>query len=604
MEFCPICTTSFDSDDRQIHCNGQRCNLAFHQRCVHLTEVHVRSWLDDDVGLFWYCPTCRLDIAPPASSSRVDGKHKLEAEEGEPSAIKRSRIDPSPRLPPEVWTMIFRHLASRELARVRLVCRDWNELVCTRSELMERFLLKLRKRQVVEDLEEVRHLLALSKGFSRAEFEFYGLGKDKPRIVWFEPLGETLTTLTCSCIPFGFLYQMLREFPNLKRLMLHDCFEYGKVAKLNYQLTNLEELTIGQLYNKNHGESIFPTLQHICPQITVLKFLIGEYQKFFRDIRRFIFAIRHTLQDLDVSDCFNGFSLMDALAKMDGLKLKRISVYCSEQDLVHLLHRQPTLECLDFEGVVTDVSTLDKISAILPNLKQIKLNRIRLSPSASSKLLNFDRAEYIAFHYYDTSDCVSGLAYCQSSSLQRLEISGAYLPSDALTSLPQIATHIKSTSFSDCTVERSSDILSFVQQSKSLTTFAVHRLQVKTTHDMTDAAFEHSAICHLELFDSSKELLHGLLETCPRLITVDINHDLVEDDLSKMGQRLHRLESLTLNGCSPRGQDMPVECLRSIPSSFKALKKLQIKAWGAPRETVLEALNGLREDVEVSITFW
>ncbi|XP_038112526.1 uncharacterized protein LOC119767629 [Culex quinquefasciatus] len=362
MEFCSICTTSFDAGDRRIRCSGQSCSLLFHQRCVHLSEDHVRSWLEGDVGWFWFCPTCRVDLK--------------ENVEGEPSAAKRSRMDPSPRwLPPEVWTMIFGHLKSRWLARVRLVCRDWNELVTTRSELMDRFLLKLGKYQVVDNLAELRYFLALGRGFTRAEFNFYELRKDKPRIAWFEGLGESLTTLTCSSIPFGYLYQLLRVMPNLKRLTLDGCFEYGKLAKLNYQLTKLEELFIFSFFNKKHGHggSIFPTLQHICPRIKVLNIALGEYDNFYQDIGRFVFAVRNTLQDLDTAHAFQAGKVMDALVTMDGLRLKRINIDCSERDLVRLLRRQPALESLWFHGVVTDASTLDEIASILPNLKQIIL---------------------------------------------------------------------------------------------------------------------------------------------------------------------------------------------------------------------------------------
>ncbi|KAL1378183.1 hypothetical protein pipiens_015759 [Culex pipiens pipiens] len=567
MEFCSICTTSFDAGDRRIRCSGQSCSLLFHQRCVHLSEDHVRSWLEGDVGWFWFCPTCRVDLK--------------ENVEGEPPAAKRSRMDPSPRLPPEVWTMIFGHLKSRWLARVRLVCRDWNELVTTRSELMDRFLLKLGKYQVVDNLAELRYFLALGRGFTRAEFNFYELRK-----------GQAQDRL------------LLRVMPNLKRLTLDGCFEYGKLAKLNYQLTKLEELFIFSFFNKKHGHggSIFPTLQHICPRIKVLNISLGEYDNFYQDIGRFVFAVRNTLQDLDTAHAFKAGKVMDALVTMDGLRLKRINIDCSERDLVRLLRRQPALESLWFHGVVTDASTLDEIASILPNLKQIILERITLEQATPSKRLNFPRAEDIKVCYVGSSDCVSGLAYCQSSYLQRLEISVAYLPSDALADLSQIAT--QSVSFVDCTVERSSDIYSFIQQSKSLCTFVIKRIGVKTVYDMPNAAFGPSCIRYLTFFENSRELLHAFVEICPGLETVDVEHDLVEDDLHKMGQRLQRLKSLTLNGCNGYVKAMSVECLRQIPSGFNELKKLQINTWGVPKETILEALQGLRKDVEVSISYW
>uniref|UniRef100_A0A8D8GC15 (northern house mosquito) hypothetical protein n=1 Tax=Culex pipiens TaxID=7175 RepID=A0A8D8GC15_CULPI len=392
--------------------------------------------------------------------------------------------------------------------------------------------------------------------------------------------------------------------PNLKRLTLDGCFEYGKLAKLNYQLTKLEELFIFSFFNKKHGHggSIFPTLQHICPRIKVLNIALGEYDNFYQDIGRFVFAVRNTLQDLDTAHAFQAGKVMDALVTMDGLRLKRINIDCSERDLVRLLRRQPALESLWFHGVVTDASTLDEIASILPNLKQIILERITLEQATPSKRLNFPRAEDIKVCYVGSSDCVSGLAYCQSSYLQRLEISVAYLPSDALADLSQIAT--QSVSFFDCTVERSSDIYSFIQQSKSLCTFVIKRIGVKTVYDMPNAAFGPSSIRHLTFFDNSKELLHAFVEICPGLETVDVKHDLVEDDLHKMGQRLQRLKSLTLNGCNGHVKAMSVECLRQIPSGFNELKKLQIKAWGVPKETILEALQGLRKDVEVSTSYW
>uniref|UniRef100_A0A1Q3F549 F-box domain-containing protein n=1 Tax=Culex tarsalis TaxID=7177 RepID=A0A1Q3F549_CULTA len=603
MEFCPICTTSFDSDDRQIHCNGQRCNLAFHQRCVHLTEVHVRSWLDDDVGLFWYCPTCRLDIAPAASSSRVDGKHKLEAEAGEPSAIKRSRMDPSPRLPPEVWTMIFRHLASRELARVRLVCRDWNELVCTRSELMDRFLLKLGTAQFVDDLDEVRHFLALGGGFTRAEFNCENIGKERPRSAWFAALGQTLTTLTCRSIPFGFLYELLRALPNLKRLTIDNCFEYGKAVKPNYELAKLEELTIGFFKNKGHGKSIFPVLQQICPRITILNIREGRYWDFLDQISSFIRAVGKTLVELELSTSDapdTPDALIGKIAYIKDLHLKRLKILCSEQHLLRLIRRQPTLEQLDCLGSVCYVATLDEISRILPNLKRLNLARVELRQNAAPNSLNFPCAEFIRVRHVDSSEC---LRFTQCPELRRLEISGAYLPTDALVSLQPIATKLTNISFANCTCDRLTEILTFIQQSRSLTTLELESLRVKIEQDVSVTGIRRSGIRHLKFFDVPKELLSALVELCPDLESLDIKVDLLEGNVAKIGRELKRLRFLALY-VSPPELRLTSECLQQISTDFGALRKLQIHACVLPKEKVQEVLQGMRKNVEVSVDYW
>lgn len=249
--------------------------------------------------------------------------------------------------------MIFQHLDSRWLARVRLVCRDWNELVTTQSELMDRFLLKLGTAQFVDNLEELRHLLALGEGYTRAEINC----KDRPRVAWFAALGQSLTTLTCRLINFGFLYELLRAFPNLKRLTLTDCFEYGKVVKPNYELNKLEELTIKEIRNKKNGGSIFSTLKHICPRIKVLKF--GEdynegYNELFNYIHSYVLAVAKTLQGIKITTPL--FGLINELVTMNDLHLKRLTIDCSEEDLLRLIRRQPTLERLHFLGQLSNVT--------------------------------------------------------------------------------------------------------------------------------------------------------------------------------------------------------------------------------------------------------
>uniref|UniRef100_A0A8D8G972 (northern house mosquito) hypothetical protein n=1 Tax=Culex pipiens TaxID=7175 RepID=A0A8D8G972_CULPI len=602
MEFCSICTASFDTEDRRIRCSGQSCDLVFHQRCVHLTEIHMRAWLDDDVGLFWCCPTCRTDFSPVARKRTVG-----EEEEGEPSAAKRSRMDPSPRLPPEVWTMIFQHLDSRWLARVRLVCRDWNELVTTRSELMDRFLLKLGTAQFVDNLEELRHLLALGEGYTRAEINCKDIGKDRPRVAWFAALGQSLTTLTCRLINFGFLYELLRAFPNLKRLTLTDCFEYGKVVNPNYELNKLEELTIKEIKNKKYGESIFSTLKHICPRIKVLKF--GEdcnkgYNELFNYIHSFVLAVAKTLQGIKITTPL--FGLINELVTMNDLHLKRLTIDCSEEDLLRLIRRQPTLERLHFLGQLSNVTVFEEIFQILPNVKRIKLANVNLKQDPrSNQQINFPRAEFIRVRHVGSSDCVSGLACCLSSSLQSLELSGAYLSGDGLISLPQIATRIKSVSLSGCKVERLSALFAFIQQSQSLISFELNWLRVKMMcqTDMPDAANGHSGIRHLKYHDQSKDILHALFKLCPAVETLDIVHDLVKEDMVKMGQRWKRLRALKLDGYSGPGHRLSIECLRPIPTSFERLTKLHIKACVIPQEEVEDALQGLRKEVDFSIQY-
>lgn len=192
-----------------------------------------------------------------------------------------------------------------------------------------------------------------------------------------------------------------------------------------------------------------------------------------------------------------------------------------------------------------------------------------------------------------------------SSSLQSLELSGAYLPSDGLISLPQIATRIKSVSLSGCKVERLSALLAFIQQSQSLISFELNWLRVKMVcqTDMPDAASGHSGIRHLKYHDQSKDILRALFELCPAVETLDIVHDLVKKDMVKMGQRWKRLRSLKLDGYSGPGHRLSIECLRPIPTSFERLTKLHIKACVIPQEEVEDALQGLRKEVDFSIQY-
>lgn len=251
------------------------------------------------------------------------------------------------------------------------------------------------------------------------------------------------------------------------------------------------------------------------------------------------------------------------------------------------------------------LQVFEEISRISPNLKKIKLAKVNLKQNPQPNRLNFPRAEFIKVRYVDSSDCVSGLACCLSSSLQRLELSRAYLPGEGLISLYQIATRIKSVSFCSCKVERLSDMLSFIQQSKSLVSLELNWLRVKTVcqTDMPDAANGHSGIRHLKYRDQSKDILHALFELCPAVETLDVVHKLVEEDMVKMGQRWKRIHTLQLDGCSGPVDIMPIECLRPIPTSFERLTKLQIKACVIPQEEVEDALQGLRKEVDFSIQY-
>lgn len=252
------------------------------------------------------------------------------------------------------------------------------------------------------------------------------------------------------------------------------------------------------------------------------------------------------------------------------------------------------------------LQVFEEIFQILPNVKRSKLANVNLKQDPrSNRQNNFARAEFIRVRHVGSSDCVSGLACCLSSSLQSLELSGAYLPSDGLISLPQIATRIKSVSLSGCKVERLSALFAFIQQSQSLISFELNWLRVKMVcqTDMPDAASGHSGIRHLKYHDQSKDILRALFELCPAVETLDIVHDLVKKDMVKMGQRWKRLRSLKLDGYSGPGHRLSIECLRPIPTSFERLTKLHIKACVIPQEEVEDALQGLRKEVDFSIQY-
>ncbi|KAL9706913.1 hypothetical protein quinque_010431 [Culex quinquefasciatus] len=128
-----------------------------------------------------------------------------------------------PPLSGRILERIFQHLSAFQLARARLTCRQWNEVITGSPQLVAKFRLSLERFFCGGETERDFMLENVKTCYSTAD---YGAS----HLIQLEHVWVTVG-------------------PNIRHLIIHDCWlDLSKVGYLLRYLPNLEELTFTPYY--------------------------------------------------------------------------------------------------------------------------------------------------------------------------------------------------------------------------------------------------------------------------------------------------------------------------------------------------------------------
>lgn len=255
-----------------------------------------------------------------------------------------------PPLPREILEQVFHHLSAHQLTRARLVCRAWNETICGRKTLLDKFVF------MVNHAGSCRKNCPDCLAFANARGRFLNLKFSFILLENWNLVREHLQSLTLNCC-YGFkvesLVNMLRNVSNLKSLTLSsvsmDDFKLQNV-KLDFKMKHLTELSI---INGRIPVKCLYVLKKVCVRLVILTIVDCFDWKCFSDhsdeqLFKLIFAVRDTLEYLGLTYPNIQGDLLENIASIDRLELKRLTLdkcyKLKEQHLISLSRLQPGLE--------------------------------------------------------------------------------------------------------------------------------------------------------------------------------------------------------------------------------------------------------------------
>lgn len=340
---CGNCRRSLARPDRKVKCSGP-CARAFHLLCADLNVSFWRA-ATARVGLFWFCPGCRVELERKKDKASTTHSHsdvsdrieKLERETGE--------------LPAELWHKVFQALDGNQLRAIRMTCRGWNQIVGSSCSLMNKLVLRLPKDIIVDQYcGEVKLLAA-------CESRYVHLVMDQLRIIrvdasWWASFALNLKSLSITgCrITVATLLTMLEPLHNLKSLTLAsgpliDARECPSV--ISFQLPSLEKLA---LQEADQGD-LLDLFRQLCPRLKVFEMPTGSCAETHSDkVAQFVEATKGTLVELELPMLRR---LWGSIMGIGGVRLRRVTLTgCisggMQENLVEMIKKYPDIQILQF----------------------------------------------------------------------------------------------------------------------------------------------------------------------------------------------------------------------------------------------------------------
>lgn len=284
-----------------------------------------------------------------------------------------------PPLPTEILELVFHHLSAHQLKRARLVCRAWNETICGSNSLLDKFVF------MVNHAGTCRKTCSDCAALANARGRFLNIKLSYILLENWSLVSEHLQRVTLNC-GYGFkvesLLNMLRNVSNLQSLTLShvsiDDFKLQNV-KLDFKMKHLTELSI---LNGRIPVKCLYVFKKVCVRLVVLNIVDCFDWKCFSDhsdeqLFNLIFAVRDTLEHLGLTYRNIQGDLLENIASIDRLELKRLSLdkcdKLKERHLISLSRLQPGLEHFEVRSLHFRDENVMKISSLSIQISQIRL---------------------------------------------------------------------------------------------------------------------------------------------------------------------------------------------------------------------------------------
>ncbi|XP_001843485.2 F-box/LRR-repeat protein 2 [Culex quinquefasciatus] len=455
-----------------------------------------------------------------------------------------------PPLSGRILERIFRHLSAFQLARARLTCRQWNEVITGSPQLVAKFRLSLERFFCGGETERDFMLENVKTCYSTADYGASHLIQVEHVWVTVGPNIRHLIIHDCW-LDLSKVGYMLRYLPNLEELTFTPYYlesDMIKDVKIDYRMDKLATLTIG---STDRIDEVLDLFKQICSNLVVLRVCCKKHDCNEEKLLNLIFASRDTLQEISLKKYNFEDEFLTKISSMDRLELKRLSLkQCyieSEEDIFNLSLAQPLLEHLDIQSAqLRSNEVLVKIAQNLPYLRSLKINLNKLKGSLLDDSLNCMPAlEHLKL--LSERPKRIDISKFQNSNLAKLSLSSVTLTMNTLEGITNNLPKLKTLTL-ECSEHKSPIPQSVLESLKSLKLKQVTNLE--TTIYPTKSTWN---LKHLQVIscDLSGKLLQSICQQCPLLETVHLEstYYVCDRDVQLLCRTLKRLRSLSLVDC-------------------------------------------------------
>uniref|UniRef100_A0A1Q3EWA0 F-box domain-containing protein n=1 Tax=Culex tarsalis TaxID=7177 RepID=A0A1Q3EWA0_CULTA len=536
MEHCEICDQScLPADNTCVPCSGP-CGGTVHARCATFSGLTLTT-VD---GLFWFCDRCQRGLRPLAKANAS------------------SPVD-LPELPTEMWIEVFQSLPAGMLAKVRLVCRRWRDIVAGCPTLLSKLTVSFR--WSTEDRKfKPDHLLPVAKA---SFISIKGIGS------WWHSYGPGLTEIAIEhfCMaPFHLiklsdLLAMLKHTPNLKRFALIGCILTGKRSgRPDFHLNKLETLILEDILELGKYLRIFRKLFAPSP-VKSLKIAWSENAGHTAaaepsEMAQIVEDSEATLEELNIN-C--SYIFLFEMMFLRELRLKKVTLANEDYEdksrlLMEWFEMLPGLEFVDVSDMLVfsedNASMLNEIGQLLPRLKFLSIYVAHVDVSFLCKIPNLQtfklHGDEDTFKLIRSNECDEKL-----SNMRELHLWQVKIPNTWLATLPNLRT----LNLTSCSIDSWSDFLDALESLQCLETLTLVMTSANAT-EPSPGTRRRSALPRLrqfkyESYDKATDDAFGeLLAMCSELRDLELELVQLNDAiLGAIFQHLRQLRKLIATGC-------------------------------------------------------
>uniref|UniRef100_A0A8D8NFP4 (northern house mosquito) hypothetical protein n=2 Tax=Culex pipiens TaxID=7175 RepID=A0A8D8NFP4_CULPI len=503
-------------------------------------------------------------------------------------------------LPREFLEQVFHHLSVHQLKRARLVCRAWNETICGSKSLLDKFVF------MVNHAGTCRKNCPDCAALANARERLLNLKLSFILLENWSLVKEHLQNLTLNC-GYGFkvesLLNMLRNVSNLKSLTLShvsmDDFKLQNV-KLDFKMKHLKELSI---LNGRIPVKCLYVLKKVCVRLVILNIVDCFDWKCFSDhsdeqLFNLIFAVRDTLEHLGLTYRNIQGDLLENIASIDRLELKRLSLdkcdKLKEQHLISLSRLQPGLEYLEVRSLhFRDENILTEVCQNLANLTCFTLQTTQITNS--SWLSYSPRLTHLELN----SNCTE-LDFDEVTlpNLKILLLKWVTFPAGSLKKLFKKAPNLRELTFSFCTFQNAPELLESLPQLSNLQHLKLDQIHNFAVRYPNLLPHQTTNLRRLELIEVRPSFpLHLLCQRSPKLESLHLERiNIVDRQLQLTCRALSHLKELSLQELtSVTGRFAEYVCTNR--RSLEVIKVVWCRKIGVGERN---RLNALRERIHVT----